>query len=221
MKVNASLFKTLFLFIFYLFYVKIVSSIFGTTELSMIFADLLYLAVIVYCYKDKLKECRKKMFKKNIGKQILRAIGYALLLFVIYMAVGAVLFSFYPELGASDGNTEAIYSIYSVAAVYLIIKTLVFATIAEELLFKEAIRDIIKPNVLYIIISSFIYAFVNIMYDDLTLVVTWLYMIPYLLFAILLNIIYVKNDDNICLVFLIKFFYNLIPLAILLSGVGA
>lgn len=221
MKVNASLFKTLFLFIFYLFYVKIVSSIFGTTELSMIFADLLYLAVIVYCYKDKLKECRKKLFKKNIGKQILRAIGYALLLFVIYMAVGTVLSSFYPELGASDGNTEAIYSIYSVAAIYLVIKTLIFATIAEELLFKEAIRDIIKPNVLYIIISSVIYAFVNIMYDDLSLVVTWLYMIPYLLFAILLNIIYVKNDDNICLVFLIKFFYNLIPLAILLSGVGA
>ena len=128
MKVNASLFKTLFLFIFYLFYVKIVSSIFGTTELSMIFADLLYLAVIVYCYKDKLKECRKKLFKKNIGKQILRAIGYALLLFVIYMAVGTVLSSFYPELGASDGNTEAIYSIYSVAAIYLVIKTLIFAT---------------------------------------------------------------------------------------------
>ena len=137
------------------------------------------------------------------------------------MVAGMILMEIFPELENFDGNTTAIYSIYSIDTIYTIFKTLIFATIAEELLFKETIREIIKQNVLYIIISSIIYAFVNVMYNDLSLLVTWLNVIPYLLFAILLNIIYVKNNNNICLVFLIKFFYTLIPLAVLLSGVGA
>ena len=137
------------------------------------------------------------------------------------MVVGMILMEIFPEMESFDGNTTAIYSIYSLDTIYTIFKTLIFAAVAEELLFKESIRSIIKPNFLYVLISSVIYAFVNIMYNDLSLTITWLNMIPYLVFAILLNIIYVKNDNNICLVMMVKFFYNLIPLAVLLSGLGA
>lgn len=146
---------------------------------------------------------------------------FAIAVFIVYMLVGAVLTTIYPEIMAEDGNTDAIYSIYSMTTIYTIFKTLVFATVAEELLFKESIRDLIKPNLLYVLVSSFIYAFMNIMYSNLTIMTTWLNSIPYLLFALLLNTIYVKQDDNICLVIMIKFFYNLVPLTIMLSGLGA
>lgn len=218
---KSKLFTTLLLFLIYFVYVNIITSIFGNSISVVFLSEFLFLVGIIYVFRKKIKEDYQKIREKKIWKQVLRSILFALLLFVIYVAVGAVLTSIFPEMGVDDGNTTAIYSIYNIDTIYTIFKTLIFAAVAEELLFKESIRSIIKPNVLYVIISSVIYAFVNIMYNDLSLMITWLNMIPYLLFAILLNIIYVKNDNNICLVMMVKFFYNLIPLAVLLSGLGA
>lgn len=218
---KSKLFTTLLLFLIYFVYVNIITSIFGNSISVVFLSEFLFLVGIIYVFSKKIKEDYQKIREKKIWKQVLRSILFALLLFAIYVAVGAVLTSIFPEMGVDDGNTVAIYSIYNIDTIYTIFKTLIFAAVAEELLFKESIRSIIKPNVLYVIISSVIYAFVNIMYNDLSLMITWLNMIPYLLFAILLNIIYVKNDNNICLVMMVKFFYNLIPLAVLLSGLGA
>lgn len=218
---KSKLFTTLLLFLIYFVYVNIITSIFGNSISVVFLSEFLFLVGIIYVFREKIKEDYQKIREKKIWKQVLRSILFALLLFVIYVAVGAVLTNIFPEMGVDDGNTVAIYSIYNIDTIYTIFKTLIFAAVAEELLFKESIRSIIKPNVLYVIISSVIYAFVNIMYNDLSLMITWLNMIPYLLFAILLNIIYVKNDNNICLVMMVKFFYNLIPLAVLLSGLGA
>lgn len=214
------LIKTSLIFIVYLFYVQIISMIFGNGLFIMFVSDLLFLIGIVYVYHQNLKDDFYKLCEQKLWKQILYAFLLAIGLFVVYMLAGVVLTSIFPEMGVEDGNTTAIYSIYSIAAVYTIFKTLIFATIAEELIFKESIRDLISSDALYIIVSSFIYAFMNIMYDNLSSMSTWLYLIPYLIFGILSNIIYVKKDSNICFVVFIKFFYNLIPLTVLLIGLG-
>lgn len=213
--------KTILVFLVYFIYVNCFTSLLGNNVSTIFIADLLFLVMMVILYKDSILQSFKKLKQKKIGKEIGISIGYAFGLLICYMVVGMVLMEVFPEMESFDGNTTAIYSIYSLDTIYTIFKTLIFAAVAEELLFKESIRSIIKPNVLYVLISSVIYAFVNIMYNDLSLTITWLNMIPYLVFAILLNIIYVKNDNNICLVMMVKFFYNLIPLAVLLSGLGA
>lgn len=214
------LIKTSLIFIVYLFYVQIISMFFGDGLFVMFISDVLFLTGIVYVYRQNLKEDFYKLCEQKLWKQILFAFLFAIGLFVVYMLAGVVLTQIFPEMGVEDGNTTAIYSIYSIAAVYTIFKTLIFATIAEELIFKESIRDVISSDILYIIVSSFIYSFMNIMYDNLSLMTTWLYLIPYLIFGLLLNIIYVKKNSNICFVIFIKFFYNLIPLTILLIGLG-
>ena len=213
--------KTILVFLVYFIYVNCFTSLLGNNVSTIFVADLLFLVMMVILYKDSIIKSFEALKKKKIGKEIGISIGYAFGLLICYMVVGMILMEVFPEMESFDGNTTAIYSIYSLDTIYTIFKTLIFAAVAEELLFKESIRSIIKPNVLYVIISSVIYAFVNIMYNDLSLTITWLNMIPYLVFAILLNIIYVKNDNNICLVMMVKFFYNLIPLAVLLSGLGA
>ena len=215
------LFKAVLVFLVYFFYVNIFTSILGTAISTVLLGDILFLCLIGYLYKDSIVKSYNRLKKQKFSKTILKAIGYAFALLVVYMVAGMVLMEIFPELENFDGNTTSIYSLYSIDTLYIVFKTLIFATIAEELLFKETIREIIKQDILYVVISSVIYAFVNIMYNDLSLLVTWLNVIPYFLFAILLNIIYVRNKNNICLVFLIKFFYNLIPLTILLSGVSA
>lgn len=213
--------KTILVFLVYFIYVNCFTSLLGNNVSTIFVADLLFLVMMVILHKDSIIKSFDTLKKKKIGKEIGISIGYAFGLLICYMVVGMILMEIFPEMESFDGNTTAIYSIYSLDTIYTIFKTLIFAAVAEELLFKESIRSIIKPNVLYVLISSVIYAFVNIMYNDLSLTITWLNMIPYLVFAILLNIIYVKNDNNICLVMMVKFFYNLIPLAVLLSGLGA
>ena len=213
--------KTLLVFVIYFLYVNCFVTIFGNSVSINFIADLLFLILMIVLYKDAIKNSLDALKKKKIIKEVFVSIGYALVLLVCYMVIGMVLMELFPEMENFDGNTVAIYSIYSLDTIYTIFKTLVFASIAEELLFKESIRTIIKPNAIYILVSGLIYAFVNIMYNDLSLPITWLNMIPYLLFAVLLNVIYVKNDNNICLVMMVKFFYNLIPLTVLLSGLGA
>ena len=213
--------KTILVFLVYFIYVNCFTSLLGNNVSTIFVADLLFLVMMVILYKDSIIKSFDTLKKKKIGKEIGISIWYAFVLLICYMVVGMILMEIFPEMESFDGNTTAIYSIYSLDTIYTIFKTLIFAAVAEELLFKESIRSIIKPNVLYVLISSVIYAFVNIMYNDLSLTITWLNMIPYLVFAILLNIIYVKNDNNICLVMMVKFFYNLIPLAVLLSGLGA
>lgn len=215
------LLKMLIMFVVYLTYTTVATALLGDSMLVIFLADILFLVGIIYIYKDNLINDFRKLKEKNLWKQVGKAFMFAIAVFIVYMLVGAVLTTIYPEIMAEDGNTDAIYSIYSMTTIYTIFKTLVFATVAEELLFKESIRDLIKPNLLYVLVSSFIYAFMNIMYSNLTIMTTWLNSIPYLLFALLLNTIYVKQDDNICLVIMIKFFYNLVPLTIMLSGLGA
>ena len=97
---------------------------------------------------------------------------------------------------------------------------MIFAPVAEELVFKKTIREIINNDILFIVTSSLIYALINIMYTDIS-VLTIIDMISYFAFSAVLSHIYIKNKDNIFMPMLIKFSYNLIPLIIMLARIGA
>ena len=95
---------------------------------------------------------------------------------------------------------------------------MVFGTLAEEILYRESIRDNVKNDALYILISALIYTFMNIVFagvsEGFELVSVLIYFLP----AIFFSIAYIRNDNNILLLSLVKFCYNLIPLTVLLLG---
>ena len=135
------------------------------------------------------------------------------------MIVGMIVELLVPSNTISDDNTTSIYNLSQISFAYTLFKTMVFGVVAEELLFKQSLRKAITNNVLFVISSSFIYAVMNVIYGDLNSPYLLTDMLSYFVVSATLATIYVKNNDNIVLVMFIKFFYNLLPMCILIAGI--
>lgn len=220
---SMKLIKTLLVFISYLLYSNVISVVFSTfkvTNTTMIsfLADLIFLVCIIFVYKDNLKndfENLKKDYKiSNIIKTV---IIWVVIIFVSTILMGAITEMIYPNMAADD-NTNAITSLLDASTFYTIFKTMIFAVVAEELLYRESISDVVKNKYLFVVISSIIYTIMNFIFVGFESNIIAMYVMIYFLPALLCSTAYVKNNNNIIILMLIKFFYNLIPLIILLSG---
>ena len=123
--------------------------------------------------------------------------------------------SFFPEY-AVDSNTGAMLDLLKQSPVYAFFKVLIFAPVAEEILFRESISSCVKNDVLFIFLSAIIYTGMNFVFS--TDALTFLDLLIYFLPAVLFSFLYVKNDRNIIVIMIIKFIMNLIPFAVLLLG---
>lgn len=213
--------KTLLVFIIYLSYSKILEVFFsfiGITGIVVnLIGDILFLIGVVYFYKDNLKEDYQKWKDTPFKKKILSILGYVGCIFILGIVMGMIMEIFIPEAatGTTD-NAQAISNLFNTSFIYTLFKTLIFASIAEELVFKESIHDIVKNKILFVIVSSFIYATLNIIYGNLNNPFLWLDFIQFFLISLILSIAYVRSNDNIFMAIFVKFVYNLIPTILLI-----
>lgn len=217
---NYYLLKTIIIFVCYMFYSVIfdrIFSLFGlnNTIISMIIADIIFFIGIIYVYKDRLKnEFNYFKSKYSFKDKIWTIIKWVLIIFGINIIMGILTEVFYSNIAAGvDENAMAVTQLFDASFMYSLFKTLIFAPIAEELLFKEAIRDVFKNNIAFILISSSIYTAMNFMYASS---IQCLDLLGYFLFSLILSLAYIKNNDNIVVVIFIKFFYNLLPTLLLI-----
>ena len=183
----------------------------------MFTGDVLFLIGIIALYYKDLKESLDNLDKskrKFIGKVVIGVV----LLFAVNMIVGMISEVLVPSNSISDDNTTSIYNLSQISFVYTLFKTMVFGVIAEELLFKQSLRKVIPNNVLFVISSSLIYAVMNVIYGDLSSPYLLTDALSYFAVSATLATMYIKNQDNIILVMFIKFFYNLIPMCIMIAG---
>lgn len=216
--------KTLLVFLVYFSYSYIIQTILNTVGITdsilcMFIADVCFFAFVIILYKNTITENIKKFFHEyTLWKKVKIILGGFLCLFIVNM-IGAMLTSLIiPSSLALDDNTEAIYSLSKISIGYTLFKTVLFSIIAEELVFKKAVRDVISDNTLFVIVSSVIYGLVNIAYSNFS-VVTITDFIQCFLFSTILSYIYVKYEDNIIVVMFVKFAYNLIPITLMFLGV--
>ena len=153
----------------------------------------------------------------KISNIIKTVIIWVVIIFVSTILMGAITEMIYPNMAADD-NTNAITSLLDASTFYTIFKTMIFAVVAEELLYRESISDVVKNKYLFVVISSIIYTIMNFIFVGFESNIIAMYVLIYFLPALLCSTAYVKNNNNIIILMLIKFFYNLIPLIILLSG---
>ena len=219
------LFRSIFVFVGYLFYTKLISTILKFTgidngTIQMIFADLVFLLAIVFIYRKNLKE-NIITFKNDykISKKVTTVLFWSLIILVINVLFGIFSECVFPSIKFSI-NENPIYNLYNSSVLYVVFKTVIFAVIAEELVFKKALRDVLSNDIMFILISGIIYSVINVIYLDLSQTYMWLDMIGYFLFALVTSIAYVKNKDNIIVIMLIKLVYSIIPLILLIVGVG-
>ena len=218
--------KAVLVFIAYFAYNMVVNcfcEVLGIKDPIMIsfIADILFSVVIIFFYR---KEIYKSIcdFRKDYSfkKRFVVVILGVLILFVLNILGGIVSEMLFSDLYDVDQDTTMIYELANMSTIYTIFKTLIFASIVENIVFRVSIRELVRNNFAFIIVSSLIYALVNVMYSDFTLL-TIVDMVQYFLISFTLSSIYVKYKDSIYPVMMILFYYNMIPLAILLFGIGA
>lgn len=222
--------KTLLIFLFYFTYNNIISSICNVFDLTYdlsitLYADCVLMLAVIYIYQNNIKNDFIDLKKNYTCKRFLKTIFLWILIILIFnLLLGFITELISPGLGVTndtmDNNYQKIYDLYNISTFYTIFKTMIFGVIAEELLFRESVRDVIHNKYIFIIISALIYTTMNFIYTDfsskfLLLDITLIYFIPSLFFSTA----YIKNNSNIVIFMLIKFTYNLIPLTLLLLGI--
>lgn len=226
---NYDLIRTVIMFIYYMFSSVIFNKIFSlfgldNTIISIIIADVIFFIAIVTIYKEKLKaDFNKFKSEYSTKNKIWAIIKWILIILTVNILMGILTEIFYPELADGiDQNTSAVAQLFDVSFLYSLFKTLIFAPIAEELLFKESIRNVIKNDIAFIVISSSIYTAMNFIYSSS---VQYLDLLGYFTFSSILSLAYIRNNNNIVIVMFIKLFYNIIPTLMLIitmiAGVAA
>lgn len=152
--------------------------------------------------------------KNGLFKNIIK-VGKWLLIIIIFQLLSVTAISSFLTNGLNSSNEVAIMQL----PMYLLIfKTMMFSVTVEELIFKKTVRNIIDNNILFIVISSLLYGFANVIFTKIGSAIILMEAIPYIVISVITGILYIKSN-NLGLVMLVKFSYNIIPLMVVIMGV--
>ncbi len=215
-----SFIKFLIIFICYLSYSKLFEVLFSLVGLSGLLinfiSDLLFSVLIVFLYKNNIKKDFVNLKSNYNLKKILKiVIKYLLIIFgigIIFGFINSVINS--NEIMLITENTLQVNMLFNSSLLYSLFKALIFGVIIEEIVFREAIEEVISNKKIFVVVSSLIYASMNIIFGSLESNLLWLNFLQYFAFYFVLSLSYVKNDNNIFIPIVIKFIYNLIPTVI-------
>ncbi len=217
-KLNNRMIKAVGLYLVYFLYTVVASSLVSSLNVTnsayvMMPADILFATFAVLMYKNELKECVNKLKKKKVLKIVGSVILGVMSILALNIIMGAITDLLFPNY-AVDSNTGAMLDLLKQSPIYACFKVLIFAPVAEEILFRESISSCVKNNVLFILLSAIIYTGMNFVFGSETLSVIDL--LIYFMPALLLSFLYVKNDRNIIVIMIIKFIMQFVPFIVLL-----
>lgn len=218
---KSKLIKTLSIFVGYVFFTSVLGLILNLIGINnnittMFISDLIFTLIVLKVYKQDLqKEFTEYKVQKSKIKNILI---WVLILFGVNIIFSLILKIVMPQLDSLDNNSESIIQLFELSTVYTFFKTLLYAPVIEELIFKKSIRDVINNNMAFVLISSSIYTIMNFIYTSSIPEYMWFDIIQYFTFSTILSVAYIKNK-NIIPVMIIKFIYNLIPTILLIIKV--
>jgi len=175
--------------------------------------NILFLMIIMLCYYKTLKKDFKSYFK-DFWKNLEESFKYYILGLGI-MIVSNLILTF--VLGGNvAANEETVRNSIDLAPFLMFLEVAIYAPLAEELLFRKSIRDVIKNKWLYIFISGFIFGALHVIGCETLF--EYLYLIPYCSLGFAFAYIYAKTD-NIYSTITIHAIHNTIT--ILLYFIGA
>lgn len=192
--------KSLGLIFLLLYFPTIIVLLFNinTSELSnlsyigLIFVcNIVFLGLIIYIYRDTFFKDGKNFFK-NFEDNINISLKYWSI--GLGVMIASNLFITYIINKPLAGNETQVRSMINIAPILMIIDTSFYAPIAEELVFRKSIKDVIKNKWVYAIVSGLIFGGLHIIsyingFSDL------LYLIPYSALGIAFALLYYKTDN--------------------------
>ena len=96
--------------------------------------------------------------------------------------------------GGIANNEEQVRNMFKINPVYMYLSAVVFAPIIEELVFRQGIRNICGKNILFIIVSGFVFGALHVI-PSMTNAFDLLYLIPYSALGVVFAIMLYKTDN--------------------------
>ena len=177
--------------------------------------NIIFLLIIMICYYKTLKKDFKPYFK-DFWKNLEESFKYYVIGLGI-MIISNILISLVIGSGASE-NEEIIRSQIDLAPLLMLFEVSIYAPIAEELLFRKSIREVISNKWIYILVSGFIFGGLHVIGS--TNLIELLYLIPYCSLGFTFSYIYVKTD-NIYSTISLHCLHNTITILLYFIGVSA
>lgn len=212
---SETLLKTILLYLFYFLYTYFASAIIALVpavngQIVMTVLDVLFILMAIFCYKTELKKDLDAIKSKQNTKKIIKIVLFGVATMIVLNVFIALLAQIFNSDVLMDQNTASIQVLANQSMLYTIFKMMIFGVVAEEILFRESLNEVLTNDFIFVIVSTIIYTCMHFVFVGAPTSI--FQVLPYVFLAILLGTIYVKNKRNIVLVMLIKFTYNLIPL---------
>ena len=214
------LLKAVCMYLLYFVYSMLTSQISAilqleNTSIVSFVADFLFTCIIIFAYRKELKEDANTIVEKYSIKKILKKVLIGIgLIMLLRIVMGIITELIAPGLSV-DSNTASILDLLKSAPIYAIFKTMIFAVVSEELLFRKSISCFIKNNWVFVFAGALAYPLLNFVFSGGATPV--LDFVMYYMTAVVLNYIYVKNDRNIYIVMIVKFILQFLPFIVLLT----
>jgi len=215
------IFKTVGLFLLYFSISSIPILIFNInvenfSDLDLILysfgCNIIFLIVIVACYFKTLKKDFKPYFK-NFINNLEESFKYYIIGLGI-MIVSNLLITYILGGGIAE-NEQQVRSFIDIAPIIMLIEVSIYAPLAEELLFRKSIREVIKSKWIYVLVSGFIFGGLHVLGCENPL--EYLYLIPYCSLGFAFSYIYAKTD-NIYSTIMIHTIHNTVTIILYFIG---
>lgn len=113
---------------------------------------------------------------KNHKKYFSKCINYWLISLMVMMLSNFIILIFFHNGIAS--NEETIRSMLKINPIYIYFSAVIFAPVVEELVFRQGIHNIFKNNIIFIIVSGFVFGGLHVI-SSANVWTDFLYIIPY------------------------------------------
>lgn len=174
--------------------------------------NMIFTVIAIIVYRDTLKKDIKK-FNKNIFKNIGFSLKWTLLALVLFLLINQILYFIFPNI--EQENTNLILDMFKDNKTLLILNTLLYYSLVEEMVFKIPFKKFLKNKWLFILITGFINAFFTV-YLSATSKLSLVFIISYTVLIGCFSYVYYKKDTIVSSM-LSRMLYNLITIIVLMS----
>lgn len=177
--------------------------------LYMLVYEILVLCIILIIFNKKVEKDLDDILKnhKEYYSNCLKYYLIGLIVMTLSNAILALLSN-----GGIANNEEAVRSMFKLNPIYIYLSAVLFAPVVEELVFRQALRNIFGRNIIFVLISGIVFGGLHVL-TSMTSTFDLLYLIPYsslgLVFAFMLY-----KTDNIFVSIGFHFMHNGILMAI-------
>jgi membrane protease YdiL (CAAX protease family) len=150
-----------------------------------------------------------KVIKEDIKRLTRKQLGLVLLLGIILPIVGNGLSTLFEYLGASaPANNEPVFDMIDRNILLTFVVIVLYGPIAEELVFRRALKQIFNNNIVFSILSVLLFSVMHLSFD-------WQF-ITFLIMGAVFTFAFLKTEQNVFASMLIHFMNNLAGFILLL-----